>query len=116
MVRAIGTINWRDWVEDYEEPTEHRLKTTPVETEYIEESEEEQETENMAKKKGESSAAIVSFMGRELPLIRVDNVTAMILINGKNMTTHVNSVEPLTDAAREMLGVKKTGKKDAAEE
>ena len=68
----------------------------------------------MAKKKTENNTPLVAFMGREFPLIKVVNVTAMILVNGKNVTTHVGKVEPLNDAARDMLGIK--AKKDEAEE
>lgn len=71
----------------------------------------------MAKKKREESTALVKFAGKECPLQKVVNVTAMILLDGKSVTVGVQNIEPLTDEAREMLGIKTSEKseKDEAE-
>ena len=69
----------------------------------------------MAKKKREEGTALVKFAGKECPLQKVVNVTAMILLDGKSVTVGVQNIEPLTDEARKMLGIKTSEKSEKDE-
>lgn len=95
-----NTINWRDWVDTPEEPSENRMKAEPVEVEYIEEPEEENQTCIVDEIFDEPK---VSFLGKEYIVESKVGATIRIRNDRETICVLASNTEPINRAASEML-------------